>query len=295
MATSRRARSEDGKAPRRADLLPTRPLDLSAESNAELRSWADQIRRLVEGGSNLSHGASGGDGEGLRKNEGPNGSARVSIYRLHSEEGVLHRVVTSGFLATNSRTQSPLGGPGLVGLAAGRGRALDAADVHADWDCAQRPREDQSEYAVPLMVGSRVLGVMDIESDRAGGIKPETRDFLAESAKAMALALDRSQEIAKLQASEGRLRSIFERASISMGLLSPEGAILFVNPSFARLLGSNPEELSGRRLMDFIVAEDAEPVAAWLARVCDGSQASSMSECRLLHTSGAAVWAMMTI
>ncbi len=74
--------------------------------------------------------------------------------------------------------------------------------------------------------------------------------------KTMALAVNRSQEFTELQASEGRFRSIFERTIISMGLLSPEGTILFVNPGFASLLGWTREELSGRRLMDFVVAED---------------------------------------
>jgi PAS domain S-box-containing protein len=136
---------------------------------------------------------------------------------------------------------------------------------------------------------------MDIESDETDGLKPGTRRFLDQTAPEIALALERSQGLAKLQISEARFRSMFERSSVCIGLLSPEGTILSANPAFARLLGSSPEDLAGRRLMDFILAEDAGPVAEWLVRVREGAVASSMAECRLLHASGALVWALVTI
>ncbi|MBI4166326.1 MAG: PAS domain S-box protein [Acidobacteria bacterium] len=297
MATLRRERSENRQAHVPAFAPAVQPLDSSADVTAELKAWANHLRNVVESSRDLSPEASGETVHDQMEEEtrGAKNAARVAIFRLHSEEGVLRRCATAGSFPSKSRIDYVLGNSHPVAAAAVRREALYLADIEPGTRSERKRPETRSEYAVPSTIGSRVLGVVDVESDEIDGIKPGTRRFLDQAAHEIAYALERCQSLAKLQASEVRFRSMFERGCVSVGLLSPEGTILTVNPAFARLLGSHPAELAGRRLMDFILAEDAGPVDEWLVRIREGSAASSMVECRLLQTSGAVVWALVTI
>ena len=297
MATPRRPRSENRQTQAHAFVPPSQPDAREDPIQAELRGWGHHLHVMVEVSSILTAdpGREAIHEQILSGLRGTTGLAHVAIYRLHPDEGVLRSVTEAGAARQEAERTLRLDGPGLVELAARRGEAIYISDVTAAPPGLCGHPETRSEYVVPLMVGQRLLGVLSIASPETDGIRGATRNLADHIASQVALALERTFLYGQLQDSEGRFRSIFERTNISIGLLSPEGTILFVNSGLARLLGSTTQELSGRRLMDLVVAEDAGPVAAWFARGCDGRRASLISECRLLHTSGAVVWAMLTI
>ncbi len=59
-----------------------------------------------------------------------------------------------------------------------------------------------------------------------------------------------------LQASEERFRRTFENAAVGMILTDLEGRLLEYNARFCEFLGYSPEELVGRKFVDFMVAEE---------------------------------------
>lgn len=297
METWHRARSEGPRTQTHEQIPSLRPLASSRDLDAELKVWADLLRQIVEFGSVVSQSerTAGVQAEPIERTGGAKSTARVAIFRLVGDGGSLRRVASSGSSASKLPSELMLDSPSLVARAAKRGEALYAADIRTTSDGQPSRFETRSEYALPLTAGSRVVGAVGIESGESDGIGPVARRLIGQTARKVVLALDRSQRLALLRESEARFHSIFERGNVCIGLLSPQATVRSVNPAFAGLLGSGQEEFSGHSLMDFVVAEDAGPLLDGLSQVREGTLGSSTTECRLLHTSGRIVWAMVTI
>jgi diguanylate cyclase (GGDEF)-like protein/PAS domain S-box-containing protein len=89
-----------------------------------------------------------------------------------------------------------------------------------------------------------------------------------------------------LRASEGRFRTVFDRAALGIARLSLEGAFLEANPALSRMLDCSPDDLAQLRVGDIIMPDDEalerfaslgtgdlqEFQAEIRCRRCDGSQ-----------------------
>ena len=97
----------------------------------------------------------------------------VGIYLLEGNELVL-----GPFLGKPSpHTRIPLG-RGICGAAATGKATIVVDDVHADPRYLACSIETKSEIVVPIMSGDRVLGEIDIDSDRPAAFGPEDRRLL---------------------------------------------------------------------------------------------------------------------
>lgn len=97
----------------------------------------------------------------------------VGIYLLEGDELVL-----GPFLGKPSpHTRIPLG-RGICGAAAAQKATIIVDDVNADPRYLACSIETQSEIVVPIMEGGRVLGEIDIDSDRRGAFGPADRALL---------------------------------------------------------------------------------------------------------------------
>ena len=97
----------------------------------------------------------------------------VGIYLLEGDELVL-----GPFLGKPSpHTRIPLG-QGICGAAATEKATLIVDDVNADPRYLACSIETQSEIVVPIMHGGRVLGEIDIDSDRPAAFGAADRELL---------------------------------------------------------------------------------------------------------------------
>ena len=97
----------------------------------------------------------------------------VGIYVLDGDELVL-----GPFLGKPSpHTRIPLG-RGICGAAATEKATIVVDDVNADPRYLACSIETQSEIVVPIMLGSDVLGEIDIDSDRRAAFGPKDRALL---------------------------------------------------------------------------------------------------------------------
>src|SRR4051812_47840073 len=113
----------------------------------------------------------------------------VGIYLLEGDELVL-----GPFLGKPSpHTRIPLG-QGICGAAATAKATLIVDDVNADPRYLACSIETQSEIVVPIMHNERVLGEIDIDSDRRAAFGAADRELLEAVAAVIAprLAADRS-------------------------------------------------------------------------------------------------------
>ncbi len=109
----------------------------------------------------------------------------VGVYLLEGDELVL-----GPFLGKPSpHTRIPLGS-GICGAAATEKDTIIVDDVNADPRYLACSIETQSEIVVPIMRGDRVLGEIDIDSDRRAAFGERDRALLERVAAALSLKIE---------------------------------------------------------------------------------------------------------
>ncbi len=112
----------------------------------------------------------------------------VGIYLVEGDELVL-----GPFLGKPSpHTRIPLG-RGICGAAAREKQTVMVDDVNADPRYLACSLETRSEIVVPIMSGDRVLGEIDIDSDRLAAFTADDRALLEAIASHLATKLRTSQ------------------------------------------------------------------------------------------------------
>ena len=112
----------------------------------------------------------------------------VGIYLLDGDELVL-----GPFLGKPSpHTRIPLG-RGICGAAATEKQTIIVDDVNADPRYLACSLETRSEIVVPIVSGTRVLGEIDIDSDRPAAFNGEDQRLLEAVASLLATRLDPSR------------------------------------------------------------------------------------------------------
>jgi PAS domain S-box-containing protein len=92
------------------------------------------------------------------------------------------------------RHQLPLG-VGLIGAAAATGESVLRTNVHDDLDWQRNPLlpDTEGELAVPIKLGERVLGVLDVQSDIAGLLSAEDQLLLEGLCGQIAIAIENTR------------------------------------------------------------------------------------------------------
>lgn len=93
----------------------------------------------------------------------------------------------------------PLGGKGLSAAAARSGEEVYVPDVRADPRYVPGNPPTRCELALPLAVGGRLFGVLDVQVGRVDGIPPRDRDLLGIVASELAVALAGLDKLSRLQ------------------------------------------------------------------------------------------------
>jgi L-methionine (R)-S-oxide reductase len=105
----------------------------------------------------------------------------VGIYTLDGEELVLGPFVGK----PSPHTRIPLN-KGICGAAATAKQTVIVDDVDADPRYLACSLETRSEIVVPIMKGSRVVGEIDIDSDKKAAFGPAEKDLLEVTATLLA-------------------------------------------------------------------------------------------------------------
>ena len=98
-----------------------------------------------------------------------------------------------------------------------------------------------------------------------------------------------------LRESEQRFRGTFDQAAVGIALMDLEGRFLRVNPKLSDILGFRASELRTLTMEAITHPEDLSLDAHPLRCVRNGEQTTYSIEKRLLHKSGAATWARLTV
>jgi len=115
-----------------------------------------------------------------------------AVLLLDEKSGMLGVHSHSGWLEDESQKRVPLG-EGVTGRAAAEKRPVYAPDVEKFPGYIVGHAHTRSEYAVPLIVRDKVVGVLDVQSDLLDFLDRETQDLLLVFATQASIAIQNAQ------------------------------------------------------------------------------------------------------
>jgi len=80
---------------------------------------------------------------------------------------------------------------GICGAAVSRGETIVVDDVNADPRYLACSLETKSEIVIPIRVGGKIIGELDIDSDRRAAFSPEDKKLMEKAAEIIASRLNR--------------------------------------------------------------------------------------------------------
>ena len=140
--------------------------------------------------------------------------------------------------------------------------------------------------SVPLWLGDRTLGVMNLVGPEKGLFNEDELKVLYSVGNQVAVALERAhlhghleqlveERTAALRASEARLRTIIEAEPECVKIVDAEGRVVQMNAAgLAMLEADSLEQVLGGKIAEFVVPAQREAYRAFEASVLDGKRAA---------------------
>jgi PAS domain S-box-containing protein len=171
----------------------------------------------------------------------------------------------------------------------------------------------RSYVRVPILAQGALLGSLDLGMTSPGCPGPEELDIARQVAAQLAIGIQQArlreqaqrhaeeleQRVARrtaaLQASQARLRAIFDGAAIGIALVDAEGCIVESNPALQAMLGYSAAELCERVFTEFTHPEDvAADVELFRALLAGRRQKYSLDR-RYIRKDGQVVWVRLSV
>ncbi len=153
-------------------------------------------------------------------------------------------------------------GQGVVGSAAELGHSLLAADVTQDKDWHPNPYlpDTKSELAVPIKLHDQVLGILDIQADRAGALTDDDRLLVEGLCGQIAIAIENKQTEAALTHEQYLMDALMANATDTLYFKDIQSRFIRISQSQAARFGlTDPAEAIGKSDFDFFTDEHARP------------------------------------
>jgi len=135
-------------------------------------------------------------------------------------------------------------GRGLVGRAAESKKPILVSDTSQDpnWLPNELLPDTKAEAVVPILIGDKVLGVLDVQDDITNDIFPEDITLLESLASQVAISLQNARQYAESQ----QFRLGIENSGDAVFATDAKGTITYANPGFEKVYGYSPAEVIGK-------------------------------------------------
>jgi len=167
----------------------------------------------------------------------------------------------------------------------------------------------RSEFVAPICHGDRLLGMLNIESDRVDAFNDADVRMFKSVADVISLALENARlyaeaqrEIAArveaekvLRESEQRFHNAFSNNPIGMALVDIHERFLQINPALCNILGYTEEQLLNTTVPAITHPDDIQVEALYKKQTESGEIQSFQFEKRYLHADGHIVWGMLSV
>ncbi|HSA51039.1 MAG TPA: EAL domain-containing protein [Yinghuangia sp.] len=159
------------------------------------------------------------------------------------------------------------------------------------------PRLREHAFALRRNPDDYLLRITQVQGAFAAGYAEALRNrTLAEQRAVHAAVLD-ARELTEqaLHTSEARFRAVFEQSSLGIAIAGIDGVILDVNPALAQMFGVPTDDLPGRRIRDFMLADDPAHIHDWYAELARGAREHFSVEKRYRRADGEPLWTHLTL
>lgn len=178
------------------------------------------------------------------------GYYHAQIFRYSSERGQM--VVVAGYGEAGAKMVAaghglPMGA-GVVGTAAATGESVLVPDVrqNPDWQPNPNLPETRGELAVPIKLRDEVLGVLDVQSERANALTDDDRILLESISGPIAMAM----EAARLLEESTMFSQFAQASSQGLGIGDMDGRVVYANPALCRMIGEKSStDVTGKSMM----------------------------------------------
>jgi PAS domain S-box-containing protein len=178
----------------------------------------------------------------------------------------------------------------MVGWAAYTGKTQLANDVKEDQHYFQgfpAAAATKAELSVPIELTERVIGVLDIQSDRLNAFDETDVMAMETLSDQIAVAIENARLFSKVQQLKEFNETIVQGMEGGVLIENNEGHIMFVNPKMETMLGYSQAELVGQHWSKIIPPMWVEKVAEEMKRRSQGVK--GRYEAALLHSDGAKI------
>ncbi len=167
----------------------------------------------------------------------------------HGEYAVLRAATgEAGRQMLESGHRLKVGEVGIVGYVTGTGQPRIALDVGADAVHFKNPLlpETRSELALPLKVGDRVIGALDVQSVQENAFDEEDIAIFQVMADQLAVAIERMNLFEQMRSAlEQRLQAVVLNTPVVLFTFEQDGAISLAQGKGLELIGWEPTRLVG--------------------------------------------------
>ncbi len=111
-----------------------------------------------------------------------------------------------------------------------------------------------STASLPLRIGKKLIGTLNVFSKVAGVFDHEEMEYLKELASDISLGIEKIRKSEELRQSEEKYSTIVEKGNDGIVIIQ-DGIITFANSRISEFTGYPPDEATGRPFIDFIHPE----------------------------------------
>lgn len=172
--------------------------------------------------------------------------AQIYLFDNTGENLVLTAGTGEAGIGMLKRGHSLPKGIGLVGRAAENNESILVADTsqNADWLPNELLPHTRAEATIPITIGNRVLGVLDVQDDVTNDINPGDITLLESLASQVAISLRNAESYARAEAALQEAKSLVENAPEAIIVVDLEtGLFTDPNENAVNLYGLSREEL----------------------------------------------------
>lgn len=175
------------------------------------------------------------------------------ILFLDESTNELYIRVARGYeLLNGEKLRIKVGSEGITGHAARLHQALYVPDVTLDPRYIPGSAGTRSELAIPLRVGDRLLGVLDVQDAAPHAFSPATVRVLTQFADQAAIAIQNARLFQQVARAEREWIITFDSASEAISLHDPDYRIIRANRAFAEQVGLPFREIIGRKCFELL-------------------------------------------
>src|SRR4030095_10537001 len=150
-----------------------------------------------------------------------------------------------------SAFQIAIGKEGITGWVAAHRKPLVVPDVRRDPRYIQGIVHGRSEIAVPLLIDKRLIGVLDVESEKVNAFSSRDLRILSLLATNAAVAIENARLYQECKEAKDRLQKLIESSSDAITTADNRGRLVFWSKGAEEIFGYKASEVLGQSAAPF--------------------------------------------